>query len=419
MDNLSHSVAGLLAGEILHRSLPAETEPERERIRHRLLLTGCCLASNFPDLDLFYTRVLPAPLGYLLHHRGHTHTIAWALPQALLLALLIWMLWPAARRLLRESAIARLGLALALGIGFGLHLAMDYLNSYGLHPFYPFDARWVYGDLVFILEPVFWTAFGVPMFLLLPKTGLRRSLPALLVLALLLFTLRGFLAWQSLLALLAIAALLAWLQARARARQLLPLLAAAGIGFGFVAAQAAASHAARQTVEEAMGRRDAGARLVDAALTAFPANPLCWSVVALQARERDGSYLISRGVVSVAPHWLPALSCPASFIDGAALPGASAVMALTRQDRASLARLRQLARDDCHFNAWMRFARMPLLQADRAADARFSSGLRDNFSTIDLDAFAGRECERHVPHWGYPRADLLAAHGAGRSQAQD
>lgn len=415
MDNLSHSVAGLLAGEILHRSLPAEAGAERGRIRHRLLLTGCCLASNFPDLDLLYTRVLPPPLGYLLHHRGHTHTIAGALPQALLL----WLLWPAARRLLRESPVARLGLVLALGIGFGLHLAMDYLNSYGLHPFYPFDAHWVYGDLIFILEPVFWTAFGMPMFLLLPKAGLRWTLPALLALALLLFTLHGFLAWQSLLALLGIAALLARMMTRPAPRQLLPLLAAAAIGFGFVAAQAAASHAARQTVEEMMGRRDPGARLVDAALTAFPANPLCWSVVALQAEERDAGYVVSRGVVSVAPQWLPALSCPSAFIDGAALPGASAAMALTRQDRASLARLRQLARDDCHFNAWMRFARMPLLQADRAADARFSSGLRDNFSTIDLDAFAGRECERHVPHWAYPRADLLVAPGAARGTALD
>src|SRR5689334_5637025 len=122
MDNLSHSVAGLLAGEILHRALPAETEPALEQSRHRLLLISCSLASNFPDLDLIYASLLPAPLGYLLHHRGHTRTILYAFPQALLLALLTWLCWPAARRLLRGSATARLGWVLALVTGFALHL---------------------------------------------------------------------------------------------------------------------------------------------------------------------------------------------------------------------------------------------------------------------------------------------------------
>lgn len=418
MDNLSHSVVGLVAGEILHRALPAETEPEFERSRHRLLLISCCLASNFPDLDLLLTPLLRPPLGYLLHHRGHTHTILYAFPQALLLALLTWLFWPAARRLLRQSAPARLGWALALGIGFALHLAMDYLNSYGLHPFHPFDAHWVYGDMVFILEPVFWTAFGAPMFMLLPRAWLRWTLPTLLAASLLFFGWRGFLAPWSLLALLVIGAALAWMQTRSSARGLSALLAAACLGLGFVTVQALATHAARQTAVETLERRDPGARVVDAAMTAFPANPLCWSVVALQENERGASYRISRGLVSIAPRWLPALSCPASFIDGAALPGSTDAIALLWQEDASLTRLRRLARDNCHFNAWMRFARMPLLDGRRASDARFSSGLRDNFSTIDLNAYAGRACEREVPRWDYPRADLLAGSGAGRPGAQ-
>jgi inner membrane protein len=410
MDNLSHSVAGLLAGEILQRALPQEAEPGNTAIRHRLLLLSCCLASNFPDLDLFLTSLLPAPLGYLLHHRGHTHTILYALPQALLLALLTWALWPAARRLLRQSRAARAGWALALCTGFALHLLMDYLNSYGLHPFHPFASRWLYGDMVFILEPVFWTAFGVPMFMLLPRKWLRWALPALLAVALLLFSMRGFLAWQSLLALFAIGALLARLQRRQQgARQLSALLLAAGLGLGFVAVQALAAHAAREAIVDALGRRDPGAKFIDAALTAFPSNPACWNVVALQARAGEGSYRISRGVLSIAPRWMPALSCPRSFIAGAALPAASDAVALLWQEDASLTRLRQLARDNCHFNAWMRFARMPLLEGSRASDARFASGLRDNFSTLELNAFAGNACERRVPQWDYPRADLLTA----------
>jgi membrane-bound metal-dependent hydrolase YbcI (DUF457 family) len=37
-------------------------------------------------------------------------------------------------------------------LGLLLHLGMDYLNVYGVHPFHPFDSRWRYGDMIFIVE---------------------------------------------------------------------------------------------------------------------------------------------------------------------------------------------------------------------------------------------------------------------------
>jgi hypothetical protein len=66
---------------------------------------------------------------------------------------------------------ARTGLA--IGMGLALHLAMDYTNSYGLHPWYPFNARWFYGDMVFIVEPLFWVVLGVPLAMLVQRPGLR------------------------------------------------------------------------------------------------------------------------------------------------------------------------------------------------------------------------------------------------------
>src|SRR4029453_7993236 len=41
------------------------------------------------------------------------------------------------------------------------HLALDALNSYGVHPFYPADNRWYFGDAVFILEPWLWLLLGI------------------------------------------------------------------------------------------------------------------------------------------------------------------------------------------------------------------------------------------------------------------
>src|SRR5687768_1114261 len=39
-----------------------------------------------------------------------------------------------------------------------LHIAMDFGNNYGVHPFWPLDNRWFYGDSIFIIEPLFWAA---------------------------------------------------------------------------------------------------------------------------------------------------------------------------------------------------------------------------------------------------------------------
>jgi inner membrane protein len=55
----------------------------------------------------------------------------------------------------------------------------------------------------------------------------------------------------------------------------------------------------------------------------------------------------------------------------------------------------------------MRFARMPWLEQDSAYDARYATSPRGNFSTLDLAEPGQRECERGVPQWGMPRADLL------------
>lgn len=215
MDNLSHSVVGLALGELVQRSLRPQADPARQQLRRRLLLGAGWAASNFPDLDLVATPLLPDPLGYLLHHRGHTHTLLYALPQALLLVALLWACWPSARALLRDSARARSGLANAVGAGFLLHIAMDYLNSYGIHPFHPFDSRWLYGDMVYILEPVFWVAFGVPLAMMLRGSAGKALALGLLAAALLFCRARGFLHWSSLAGLAALGVTLALLQRKA------------------------------------------------------------------------------------------------------------------------------------------------------------------------------------------------------------
>ncbi|MES2114567.1 MAG: metal-dependent hydrolase, partial [Pseudomonadota bacterium] len=356
MDNITHTVVGLGVGELLERSLPQEADSVRARTRRRLLLVSCALASNFPDLDLFLTGLLPDPLGYLLNHRGHTHTLLYALPQALALAALLWLCWPAARALLRASRPARLGLAVSIVTGLGLHLLLDYTNSYGLHPFYPFDGRWFYGDMVFIVEPLYWIAFGAPLAMMLGTRLARLAALAVPACALLYFTANGYLGAASCVALLGGGALLGALQRRAGAHGRAPLLLAAGLCVVYVAGQGAASHVGGQRIRAALQRIDPAARVVDVAMTAFPSQPLCWNYVSVESDEAAGSYRMRRGVASLAPHWLAPLACPRRLVDGAAMASLDPAIVETGETTASLQALRRLQREDCHVNAWLRFA---------------------------------------------------------------
>lgn len=409
MDNLSHSLAGLAAGELVHRLLPAETSSENQRGRRTLLLVTCWLASNFPDLDLVLTPLLAPPLGYLLHHRGHTHTLLYALPQALLLAFVLWLLWPAARRLLKTSIAARRGFVLSLGVGFGLHILMDALNSYGIHPFHPFDSRWLYGDLVFILEPVFWIAFGVPMVMMVSRRWLRVLLLALLAGVPLFFTTKGYLPWSSLTLLGVLAAILAIVQRQTGKQGTSGLLLGVSAAAGFVLMQAFASMAARQSLEQYLRSEDPARRVLDLAMTPFPANPRCWMFVSVQSNEGSDSYRLQRGHLSIAPESLPVGACPPAMAEQLTPLRATPGIAVLAQHEGRLSALRTLSAENCHFNAWMRFARTPALarSGDYAFDMRFTSASRGNFTTIRLDDFKERACSAHIPQWGYPRADML------------
>ena len=407
MDNLSHSVVGLAVGELVHRSLSQEPDSGRQTDRRRLLLLSCWAASNFPDLDFFLAPLLPAPLGYLLHHRGHTHTLLYAIPQAILLWALIRLFWPSARKLLQESSSARIGVIATLALGFVLHLLMDYLNWYGIHPFHPFDSRWLYGDMVFILEPLFWIAFGVPMAMMVQRPALKVLLLAPLIGAPLFFTIRGFLPWGSFAVLALIAVAIGVLQHRAGVRGKSALIAALSVSIGFVGVQGYASEQARRVVVESLHKMDAASLVLDASMSAFPANPLCWNFVSVERNAAAGTYRLRQGILSLAPHILPVAACPMNLSGYRSEKEASAAIAFLSEEQGSLDTLRKLKNENCHFEAWLRFARAPSLRETEASDIRFGLDSAANFTTIHFADFQNRPCPRFIPGWNFPRSDLL------------
>jgi len=144
VDNLTHSLIGATLAEL---ALPAGAP----RAMRRTFFVAGVVAANLPDADLVYTRITPAPLGALLHHRGHTHTVVG------LVLLGLAMVAVCALPRIRDSVGPMRGrLWTLIAVALASHLVLDSWNSYGVHPFWPIDSRWYYGDAVFILEPWVW-----------------------------------------------------------------------------------------------------------------------------------------------------------------------------------------------------------------------------------------------------------------------
>jgi inner membrane protein len=394
VDNVTHSLVGIALADLAMRGGKSE----------RRLATGAgIISANLPDIDIVYAAISPAPLGYLLHHRGHTHTVAGLIVLAGVLSV-TYLTLPAIRRWRLGD---RLRLWLVIVAGLASHLLMDALNSYGVHPFYPVDVRWRFGDAVFIFEPWLWMLLGVSV-----AWNARSRMPRVAaVIPILIFPL--LLAWANIISLEAVVSLAVGGVAFAvwtkrlfpRGRALAALTASALV----IAAFVAASRSARAVATAALQPELHGA-LVDVVLTPNPSSPLCWIVIGIEKDEAAGKYVLWRGTLSLLPGLKAPERCASHRI---AAPRRTRVighgaLVLTDEINQSLARLRDLARSDCWVQAWLRFGRAPVVSAGGIADLRFSQIPGENFSNMAVHG--GRRpstCPTNLPEWGMPRADLL------------
>lgn len=154
MDGLTHSLLGLTAAKSgLERLSPYAT-------------TVCILSANAPDIDVV-TRIFGDRWTVLQHHRGITHSIVGTLSLGVLLPSIFWLAERAfAKWRRRPPRIVYRGLVLASLIAVATHPLLDWTNNYGVRPLLPWNGRWFYGDLVFIVDPYIWLILGSAAFLL-------------------------------------------------------------------------------------------------------------------------------------------------------------------------------------------------------------------------------------------------------------
>ena len=414
MDNVTHSLAGLLLAEatIQLRARREGTEPTA-RFRSVAAISSM-IAANLPDADLLYTGIGASHLDYMLQHRGYTHTVVLAVAGALL----VWSVALLATRLRELESAYRsdvwwlFGLLLVSTLS---HLVLDWTNSYGVHPFWPFDNRWRYGDAVFIIEPWLWVV-SIPVLVAATRRRWAQATLSLLLLAGLLlawrvpFVGRGAAAALTLGA--GVVALLVYLL-RPRGRVTLGVLAWTAITL----VMALGAVRARSNVLDVLRKTAPGAQVLDVVVSPLPGNPVCMSVISV---ERSGiTYRASTARVSAAPSLAAAAGCGTRDVSGSGIGASprpsSAAVQWDGEWTGQIPELATFVRTNCTALAAMRFIRVPIWRhiADSTVilgDLRFGAATGNGFTDVTVRVgFSG--CPRDVPPWTPPRMELLATAG--------
>ncbi len=445
MDNVTHGLAGLLLADATIAATASRTGRDvPEKYRKAALILGF-VAAEFPDVDVFYSSSLPAlkSLGFMLHHRGYTHTVVWAL----LFAIMLFGItrWWVKRGLSDQDAswFAKRGwkplLTLALVASLS-HLVLDYTNSYGLHPFWPLDDSWYFGDAVFIVEPWLWIV-AIPAIFWERR---HRSVRAILLLLALAIVALGW-SMQELapaVAIVLIVFLFLWLLVQKRLDQrgravggiaawlLVTLVFFAGARSARAALMSAVQSAGADSAAVlALGSPQLENRdhLVDAALAPTVSDPSCWSAVVITS---DGVYYrVSNAVIAPWPRLRNVFSCRTSYVRAlerhntvSQLPGVSRISpyattaAVWWRDIWAVPRseMRALAEERCEVVAALRFMRTPVWteEADgtiNISDARFGVGTGFAHVAIPGQPATCSLTRAWVPPWVPARLDMIYA----------
>jgi inner membrane protein len=288
------------------------------------------------------------------------------------------------------------------------HLALDFTNSYGVHPFWPFDNHWYYGDAVFIVEPWLWIV-SLPALIAASRLRVARVLLLIVLLGGLLLAVRSSMVnrWAAV-ALIVVAVALSVLAPRVRPRT----RTAVAVGCWVVVTLlfVTGTRVVRAGIVQTLRSRS-NVEVLDVVVSPQPANPLC--VTAIAVTRANGTYTVQYVKGSPWPAVMRAKRCHDERV------GDMPVM--TSYNRfgelewgaewsAPVSQIATYARESCPALATLRFMRVPMWRTLNDStviigDARYG-GASGGFSTMSVPRHS-TTCPRGTPPWIPPRADLL------------
>ncbi len=384
MDNLTHSLVGLTVAKAgFDRTTP-------------YAVPLAIIAANAPDADIIMR--FGGAWTYLHHHRGITHSIVGTLTIAFLLPLLFWSGDKLLRRFRNEDSEHRpagfFPLLLTSLVASLTHPLLDWTNNYGVRPLLPWDARWFYGDLLFIFDPWLWLSIGGAAFLLTATTRLRliawASLALLLTAAIFFLPSRVSIPypWVSRgLWLLGLAGLVAAYRFRCAARRgsAIAIAALAGVVIYLGGLSILHRHAVTRAQAASSPITSVDGRTIKFAATPSLANPLTWRCLAETPRS---TYRFDYRI---------------------AHDNAAAITNLRRfakpSDAAEQAHIERAKRDE-RANVFLDFARFPAVRSNRDcigqtliefADVRYTEPGAQGRGTFNLTVVVPTGVESETP----------------------
>ncbi|KIL40158.1 hydrolase [Gordoniibacillus kamchatkensis] len=180
MDTGSH----LLFGATLAGLAALQPEVAHSPVLAHAVLTATLLGSHAPDFDSFIR--LKSYAAYVRHHRGLTHSLpavaVWPFALGVPIALLFGV-WA------QLTTVVLWAMAAVV-----FHIALDWLNAYGVQCFRPLSRRWHHLDVLALFEPPLFALHGAG--LLLWAFGAVRPGPVFLAVYALTFVYIAIRGWQ-------------------------------------------------------------------------------------------------------------------------------------------------------------------------------------------------------------------------------
>jgi hypothetical protein len=169
--------------------------------------------------------------------------------------------------------------------------------------------------------------------------------------------------------------------------------------------------------------RQSDPSIVDLILTPMPANPLCWVVISIsQVSPSSGNGEVEirylRGIKSILPQLVEPKDCPrirgietatTAFKPIELIPDRS--LHWESEVRLSLAKFKDLAKNHCEFDAFLKFSRTPFwvdtgVNEKTIGDLRFDWDSGVSFAEMSVKN-EPEKCPEFVPDWHPPRSDWL------------
>ncbi len=386
MDNVTHSLVGLMVGEAAYEIRKYNDKPDDKNLR-RFFLVSSLLANNFPDLDIFYSGLF-GELGYLVHHRGHTHTLLASFPLAALLFACCFY-FAKVKKIVFEKEGWKWIAALSV-LGPIVHIWMDSLNSYGVHPFWPISNKWFYGDSLFIVEPWIWVLLSVTLFRLNKNKYLRLGLAVITLTAILLCFFTGFVPIEITLVLIGFSVLLysclGYLSEYRKTFTGLVLFSLLILSFNRTC-----KYLKKEFFKYYQAQYEQ-TDLRDLILTPYPANPFCWGAITVEMSEEKTHYFMRRGVIAAFPRLFSLEACErlgfvgkiGEFQSDPKLPQVHWM----GQVKTDLRQLKNYQENSCLAHEFLQFARAPyLVKEDKKInliDLRFMRKSTPSFAQVVL-----------------------------------